>query len=248
MKPSILFLNVIIALCLLGIVAVEDPLFRYAAVFLIALSTFLNYTQFRKRADLKESVSHSGNITDIDIQDISEELTQLFEILESAVNEDLLVVKQELRQIKGLVNNASNELSESFYSLSSSCEKQTNLINSLRDSLYSTNNKKLLRELDNIQSSIKKDKADAIRSLQFEDIVTQVSDNSIQYLENLDQFLTEFKKRLTFSINNPHQSSNVSSQMKNYVEDVKIIRQKKSLPDRKAAHQKTLDEGGIELF
>lgn len=172
------------------------------------------------------------------------ELNQLFELLESAVKEDLIVVKQELYQIKSLVNTAVEQLSESFYSVSNNSIEQQRLIKILIDTLNTANNEKALTQLGETQQQIQTSSAMAVQSLQFEDIVVQVSDNSIQYIDNLDNFLKEFRMRLE----NQLDSDDKDNQLKCVVDDVKNIRKNRLLPDRKAAYQNNMTQGDVELF
>lgn len=232
----------------MAIVGVDAPIVRYIGTTMTLISVILLGIQLHN-STISSIISTSDNKpSNSGLSELNHELETLFNLLESAINEDLVIVKQELLQIKGLVNNAANDLTENFYSLSNNSNEQLRLVNILRSSPTPFNDTKTLSALDDINDLIKKSSANAIRTLQFEDIVTQVSDNSIQYLENLDNFLLEFKKRLSFSINNPHQSSDATTQMKSYVENAMKIRQERQLPDRKAVHQVNLTEGGVELF
>lgn len=175
------------------------------------------------------------------------ELNQLFEILESAVKEDIDVVKQEIYQIKSLVHTAASQLSESFYEVSNNSEEQRRLLSeSLKALNISSNN--ILNQFEKTHQKIQDNRAIAVQSLQFEDIVSQVSDNSIQYIDNLDHFLKDFKARLASHLNSNGYNQSNSSNLDSFLDDIKKLRQSRLLPDRKAAYQNNMSEGDIELF
>ena len=77
----------------------------------VLAQAFIHYSISGKNspAPVKPAANNGHNL------DPHNELLLLFELLESAVKEDLVVVKQELNQVKGLVNNAVKELTDSFY-------------------------------------------------------------------------------------------------------------------------------------
>ena len=236
------------ALSLAAILFIDSQTAVYGAVVLILVSTACLGLMAHKSNQNTQSISSSVKSTGVNLVEVNSELNQLFDLLDAAIKEDLVVVKQELLQIKGLVNNAVNQLTESFCTLSSSSEKQLVLVNEFVEALSTTGSQEILSEIDSACKQIKDSSATAVRSLQFEDIVIQVSDNSLQYLENLEKFLNEFKGKLATRINAGSQSRDAADQLKLYVADVKQIRQEVQLPDRKAVHQNNLSEGGIELF
>lgn len=248
MKPVTVLLYTIIAISLVGTVFIDALSVRYIAVILISGCIYYLSKLPRESASGSEYTSSDHASGNVSINVVNEELNQLFILLESAIKEDLVVVKQELLQIKGLVNNAATQLTESFYSLSSNSDEQLKLVGELISALKDVNNQKTIAELDKTNTLIKNSSADAVRSLQFEDIVIQVSDNSLQYIDNLDKFLNEFRLRLSSRINATATTQDAAGQLKSYVSDVKEIRQEVQLPDRKAVHQNNLAEGGVELF
>ena len=249
MKLAPTFLTGIIAVALLAIVVLDIPMVRYIAVAIIGISVILiNQYAREARSDDFAQKTLKENTENLNIA--SHDLNRLFELLESAVKEDLVVVKQELLQIKGLVNNAVSELTQCFYEISSNSEEQYRLVRKTIESLPDTRDELVLSSLEISNTKIKNSNASAIRSLQFDDIVIQVSDNSLQYLDNLDKFLNEFRQKLLDRIKSENTSDNTGTTglLKSCVTDVEQIRQLIQLPDRKAVHQNNLSEGGVELF
>ena len=247
-KPLLLGTYTAISICLLISVFTDITFLRYSAIFLsFTLMSLLCYW-FSKTGNASLHSPPDEKLFPDNIEGINAELIRLAEFLESVVREDVDIVKQEILQIKGLVNDATKELTDSFYAISENTDEQLNVIYSVSDLLCSNGNSEIFNRLEKIHKLINDSKSNAIRTLQFDDIVIQVSDNSIQYLDNLDRFISEFKKRLEFSVNNPHSPPLVSSKLKKYTDDVNNIRKERPLPDRKAVHQNDLSEGGIELF
>lgn len=241
---------VILTVSLCGLSFSESELFRnlmtVTGILSILLLIFSLTGKTGSRTDKKSTTSEQSK--DIIHQELIDELNQLFELLESAVKEDLVVVKQELYQIKSLVNNAVSQLSESFHNVSSNSSEQQRLIKIALDALSSGKDENTLSQLDKTQKKIQDSSAIAVQSLQFEDIVTQVSDNSIQYIDNLDDFFREFRMRMNDQLNNDSDYNDTVDLLKHFLEDVKQLRKTRLLPDRKAANQNNLSEGDVELF
>ena len=247
MKLPIIFLNLTVIACILVVVTIDHSLVKYisASAAIVSLIVLLFFYQI----SIRKSSSQHNKITEDKInQDAVFELNQLLDLLENAVKEDLDIVKQELCQIKGLVNNAVVQLTDSFHHVSNNSDEQRRLIEVLLDTLNTVNNKQTLAKLDETHKIIKDSSAVAIQSLQFEDIVVQVSDNSIQYIDNLDKFLNEFRNRLTDRLKNCDQNTDSTENLADFVDAVEKIRQNRPHPDRKAAHQKNMSVGDVELF
>jgi len=238
----------VIALSLVAIIMLDYPVVRYVAAVVIGICLFYLSRCFSTSMARDISSSSNGANKHADAEVVNQELDRLFELLESAIKEDLIVVKQELLQIKGLVNNAVGELTKSFYGISSNSDDLLRLVQQLTNLLEASKTQQTLTEIDKTNKLIRDNSADAVRSLQFEDIVIQVSDNSLQYIDNLDKFLKEFRQRLASRLNSASTSNDASGLLRSCVSDVKEIRQDIQLPDRKAVHQNNLSEGGVELF
>lgn len=246
MKLLHITLYIIVGISLAAIVTTDSVSARYLCAAVIAgvviVQAFIYFPKTRKNSpDPVNPASNHGHGLDT-----HNELLLLFELLESAVKEDLVVVKQELNQVKGLVNNAVKELTDSFYQVSSGSEEQKKLFSEILNRNEKPQQVEL--ELSRTSKLIKDACADAIRTLQFEDIVIQVSDNSIQYIDNLDEFFNEFKQQLSNRLDRSASPEDVKQQLHMYVELIKNIRKERQLPDRKAVHQNDLAEGGVELF
>jgi hypothetical protein len=186
------------------------------------------------------NISNAGNL----VQDIK----HLFELLESSVKADLQVMRLESEQIKHVVSDAVKQLADSFYGVSANANNQQTLVNSLLTAINIDNQGTALSGLHEAAGKIKEYETAAIRSLQFEDIVIQIADNSIQYASDVDAFLDEIKKLLHEYLDNVHLHYGSGGRQSTIASAEQLIRSKRLLPDRKAAHQQDMTEGGIELF
>lgn len=246
MKIQVL-LNIIVIAISLCITTFAESFAIQIATLLIGLTCLvaLAYSFLNSAEKIKTNDFSTKDAVD---QEFFVELSQLFEILESAVKEDMDVVKQEIYQIKSLVHTAASQLSESFYAVSSNSEEQRRLLDESLQALNITSNNKTLSQFHQTHEKIQNNSAIAVQSLQFEDIVSQVSDNSIQYIDNLDNFLKDFKARLACHLKPDNYGQNNNKHLDTFLEDIKKIRQSRLLPDRKAAYQNNMSEGDIELF
>jgi hypothetical protein len=172
----------------------------------------------------------------------------IFSMIEKPIVEDLIIAKQEIQQIKSLINDGVRTLSNSFYGINSSVKEQHEIINditaTLPDHKAAQFASKLAMKTDIIQENI----ANAVRSLQFEDIAVQVADNSIQYLLNIENLLQYFHAHLDHVFDCNSQHSKAQDALQTFERSMNELRQHQLSPDRKAAKQQDLSAGEIELF
>lgn len=188
------------------------------------------------------------NTNELNIKETNLLFLQLYNLIESSVKDDLNIVRMELVQIKGLVSNATTQLTDSFYEISSNTKEQQRLVNQIINTISLESNNKITLELDNLSRLINTNSSDAVRAFQFEDIVIQISDNSIQYIDNVEKFFTEFKQELEKQLSNKQSHSKIIEQINSFVSDLKLLRQQQKLLGRKAASQHDISEGEVELF
>ena len=176
------------------------------------------------------------------------EINQLYELIESSITEDLHTVKQEFAQIKSLISDASATLTKSFYDVNHNAQQQHNQVQRLIESQPSGDHQQIISQINDIADKIKTNAADAVRSLQFEDIAVQVADNGIQYLDNIEVFLSQCKTQLDTLFNLEFQKIQTTDQLQSFADAIRQLRQNRPPVDRKAAKQQDLSEGDVELF
>lgn len=179
---------------------------------------------------------------------MQKEINELYELIESSITGDLHTVKQEFTQIKNLISDASATLTQSFYDVTHNAQQQHRLMQQLINSQSDGESQKLISQINDIADQIKINAADAVRSLQFEDIAVQVADNGIQYLDHIEAFLSQCKSQLETLFNPGFQEFQTTDQLQSFADAIRQLRQNDVRVDRKAANQQDLSEGDVELF
>ncbi|MGD8567891.1 MAG: hypothetical protein PVJ39_07375 [Gammaproteobacteria bacterium] len=169
-------------------------------------------------------------------------------IIESSIKEDLNIIRAEIRQVESLIADAVSTLGKSFSEMNTNVQDQYLLIKQLTDAAPRGYQPRVISQIDNKTEQIKINTADAIRSLQFEDITVQVAENSIQYLDNIEKYLDKCKLQLNDLYSFKSQNTQAKDAFQAFAASLQQIRQQHRLPERKAARQQDLSEGGVELF
>lgn len=256
LKPIFYLLTGVIFLCFLTF-AVSDTLAirNYSILFLFVsfCCLLMMVIRFPDLASHKQQNSNNSNdnVNDNDIQ-------QLYEILETSVKDELIVIKQELVQIKDIVTDAVKELSSGFYGVSASVDEQQQLVNLIIDAITMVEKEtiekekiekeKLLSNLNKNTQEINHSVATAVRALQFEDIVIQLTDNSLLCANNIENFLDELKIKIKNQLSDTPLHELAVDQIENLLSEVKAIRKEKDFRHEKVISQTNLTEGNIELF
>ena len=261
LKPIFYLLTGVIFLCFLTF-SVSDTLAirNYSILFLfVSFCCFLMMViRLPGLASNKQQNSNNSNdnVNDKDIQ-------LLYEILETSIKDELIVIKQELGQIKDIVTDAVKELSSGFYGVSASVDAQQQLVNLIIDAITmvekKTNEKdkvdkenikkeKLLSKLNTNTQEINHNVATAVRALQFEDIVIQLSDNSLLCANNIESFLDELKIKIKKQLSGTPLHELAADQIESLLSEAKAIRKEKDFRHEKVISQTNLTEGNIELF
>lgn len=104
-----------------------------------------------------------------------------------------------------------------------------------------------LSQVSGMSSQINQMVGDAVRSLQFEDIVRQLSGHSEHHLQRLEQITSSIQERMndlgTVPVGNPERLIAGMIDIRNEVND--LIRQEIA---HKPVEQSSMEEGGVELF
>jgi hypothetical protein len=204
----------------------------------IAFTYVITRREYRSNNNLGKSDLMLDNIT----------FNKIYGFIESSIKEDLDVVRSETAQVKSLIGDAVATLGKSFSEMNTNVQDQYILISQLTNAAQSGNNLTIFSQIDEKTKQIKINAADAVRSLQFEDIAVQVTDNSIQYLDNIERYLDKCKSQLEDLSSLNSQNSQAADVLQLVAGSLQQIRQQHRLPERKAANQHDLAEGGIELF
>lgn len=178
-------------------------------------------------------------------------LVLLYDLIESSVNRDLEVAKKELQQTINIVNNATGQITECFYRLTSNVEAQHSLLTQLINSSEFSSNKKvknIVNELEELNQMVNVNKNDAIRALQFEDIVSQILGNGIHCIDNVESLINQFKMELEKHLNNKQNPKCYIEQLGKLETMLIKLREQQQKPARKAENQNDLSEGNVELF
>ncbi len=123
----------------------------------------------------------------------------LFDDLNQTVRNEVATIRNELYRIREHVGDAAAQLSDSFQGLTEWSQTQQNLIMSVIENVEpeATSSgdevSKSLAHVSNLANQISEDISQAIRVLQFEDIVSQQLDNPLQHLDMLERFVTVLK-------------------------------------------------------
>lgn len=123
----------------------------------------------------------------------------LFDDLNQKVQNEVTTIRNELYRIREHVGDAAAQLSDSFQGLTEWSQTQQNLIMSVIENVQpaaassSDDVSKSLEHVSNLANQIDEDIRQAVRVLQFEDIISQQLDNPLQHLDMLEHFVTVLK-------------------------------------------------------
>lgn len=246
LNSTVLLAIIIACLCFVTYAVSETPAIRSYAVFILFTLFCCYLFSIVILPHLASNKNQNSNNSNKSVSDT--EIQQLYEILESSVKDELVVIEQELKQIKEIVRDAVKELTSGFYGLSTNIDEQQHLVNSIIDAITITEKEKLLSDLDNSTQAINKNVATTVRALQFEDIVTQLSDNSLLSANNIDEFLNELKTNLQNQLADTPLQTLAIDQLKALLYEAKAVRKEQKLQHEKVISQTNLSEGNVELF
>lgn len=251
MKPStstisFYLLSAFTVVCLLTVFASNSDTLKDISV--VGLSVFslcwITFTFILTHRDFQST----GDPRKPELTSDERNFNQIYRIIESSIKEDLDVVRSETKQVKSLIADAVATLGKSFSDMNSNVQDQYTLITQLTEAAPNGYKPTVLVQIEEKAAQIKVNAADAVRSLQFEDIAVQVADNSIQYLENIEKFLDKCAQQLNDLGSSNSQNTQAEDGFQGFIGSLQQLRRQHQLPERKAANQQDLSEGGVELF
>jgi len=245
-KTYLASLAVTMAICVVGVSVAEFQMTRQAFLLALIISIIVLFNIVLRIVFKKNNTTAYSRVNLL-----TEEISQLYKCIDSTIINDLTIVRAEFAQIKQVANDASHQLASNFYDLVDNIASQQKLIETLMCSTDYRDNEHTRAKISEISEKTKEMIFFTIQLLQFEDIISQVSDNGIQYINNIESFLSYINELLKDNIHNHLLENNFNSLDKTItlITDITLLIQKKhALPSRKAAHQLDMSEGGIELF
>ena len=175
------------------------------------------------------------------------------EVRKLSINSNVLneQIRKQAEAAKSMVNQVRNIVSETatkdMEHANSSQVKMNSMLSELDEMNNGISNK--LGDFSGMITGIESSVSDAMRSLQFEDIVRQLVDQVASHLDNLNQFSSEISEFLEENRLNPTVDEN------EYKQRVDVFRQnihqkRKEIEDSrmKRVNLDSMDEGEIELF
>lgn len=175
------------------------------------------------------------------------------EVRKLSINSNVLneQIRKQAEKAKSMVNQVRTIVSETatkdMEHASSSQSKMNTMLSELEEMNDAISSK--LGSFSGMISGIENSVSDAMRSLQFEDIVRQLVDQVVSHLDNLNQFSSEISEFLEENRLNP------TVDEEEYKQRVDVFRQKihqkrKEIEDSrmKRVNLNSMDEGEIELF
>lgn len=217
-------------------------------LFLFALTISIIFLFLFERHSLPKN-----NFADIDNNThlLLDEFSQLLKNVNSTILHDLDILKKELIQINEVTKDASQKLTNNFYTLNEYITDQKKSIDSLLNSTDDYGNKHNRNDIHQINDKIQELNLSVIRLLQFEDIVSQISNSGLQYVSNIESFLSYINVLFENSINNLSHTKNLNIIDKTTKELSNInlrVLEKNIHPIGKSTKQMDMSEGSIELF
>jgi len=246
LKPITLFLYCIVLFCCSCYVLCDTTVAKDFSVFFIfisvsglAISVFVSQNFPRKNPLVSSTRCNSQ---------ISYELFRLYELFETCINDDLTFLKQDLDQTKILINNAGNSLTDNFQRISAIVSQQQQLITSLIETSIDKYNQNEINQIELSWVLINKGSSQCISALQFEDIVTQIINNSQTKVDEISRYLTEFKTILKNQQDNSSFYVDAVCQLKILIGNIKEFQVSRCHQNRMEFVQKDFSAGDHELF
>jgi methyl-accepting chemotaxis protein len=190
-------------------------------------------------------------------EDLGYEIDLLVQQIENSAKDMLGHVHKELSQMRSLVSDAIEVLQNSFNDLNKESKQQNRMVQEVLEKLQAAQSSKSridelldgrVSELSESNKRMDKSITDAVRSLQFEDIVRQLTVSSEKHLNYLERVLGTVDEGIR-SLNSQH--INVPEyivglhELKSQIDQLEA--ECKAEADRSVS-QKTMQKGEIELF
>jgi len=175
-----------------------------------------------------------------------EDIDGLLQALEPALDLERKILVQELERACTLINSGSSGMSESFYQIKALADKQQSLISRLLSQLTTSNEACIDERLANDSTTLKQQiadaSADAIRSLQFEDITIQSLQSMSDNVNQLERIIIQLQLMRTSELSLSQQLIELKTVCN------QVSHQGTQPSHHRTVAQETMDEGEIELF
>ncbi|MDX1346954.1 MAG: methyl-accepting chemotaxis protein [Thiomicrorhabdus chilensis] len=175
------------------------------------------------------------------------------EVRKLSLNSNLLneQIRKQAEKARGTVDQVRSIVSETaskdMEHAVSSQSKVDGMLNDLEQMNVGISDK--LGDISSVISEIEVSVSNAMRSLQFEDIVRQLVEQSMSHLSGLNEFSNKISQFLAESVNVPVASED---EFKERVEQLKLImqQQRQQIEDNRMTRVKadSMDEGDVDLF
>ena len=263
LKPVSLIIYSIMALCFGGYALAETAMIKNFAVFFLLVSVVCLSACFfvcqRTNKKYSSSLPETAPSTQLNENHsetdgsaaLTNQVLDSYNLLEKGIVNDLTIVRKDLDQIKGLVKDAVSGLTEGFYGVSSNIEMQQQLVNLLLNPeivQQDDAHHKTLQQLRALNQTIKHDSSLCVRSLQFEDILSQVASHSDHYITDIEKYLRNFKSMVENMPDDANDQNKMINLFKAELSSSHIKRQDQDTKNRTKIIQKNLSEGSVELF
>ena len=176
-----------------------------------------------------------------DMGEIENSVYSLVDKLNNLVVREQLNLQEELARVSSIISDATDTLTKNFTSLNLKIELQSRYMTEG----YFEEDREV--KLEKVNREIDQNLNATIRSLQFEDIVQQLTEHSRNRAVNMEKLFTKLMARLdqlkSISIDDRGNFDPLLDEMQN---DVAAFQD--TLNRSNPVKQKTMDEGGVELF
>lgn len=162
-------------------------------------------------------------------------------------------------EIRAVVSNARNNIDDAKENIASMASKDMSLaiqsksrVDEMMEQIRELNDEITtnLGEVSGLSSNIQSDVGNAVRSLQFEDIVTQLVGYSRKNMEHMNQLMFLMNQRLNEEINDPETGLPLhpAERFNLLKDDIALLRSQWAEARTKPVAQGSMDEGEVELF
>lgn len=189
-------------------------------------------------------------VVDHSSADLRREMNMLVQQVEISVKNMLGHVRKELGQMRSLVSDAIGTLQDSFYGLNQESLAQNAMVLNVLEKLDGIHEvvRDNIKDVTHSTQRIDQMTADAVRSLQFEDIVRQLTESSEVHLDYLESVLGVVDAGM-HSLNS--QELTVSEYIKGLHKlklQIDRIETERMAAAEKSVSQVSMSDGGVVLF
>jgi len=191
LKPIGFILYILIGACFITYYFAETAYTRNFAIFFLFVSIILLSMCFIFCKTGKIKIKEPQNVPNLDCA--VNEILHVSTAFSIGARGNLSIVGNDLEQIKKILRTAISGLLENFYEISSLIDHQQRLTDLLDDSTQESHRQYLKMQVKVLNQKIKEVSGNCVRSLQFEDIATQLVDHGSLYISELENQLEQLQ-------------------------------------------------------